>query len=272
MTRRRICFPPAGRHSTMSRISTGSPTAQALLDRLAPHVERAGAIFDSLSPDERGQLSNDPDILKRELGQMGFADPAAAARHVGDWRSGKARSLRSPPAQQAFEAMLPDLMQAIAAGTDPGHALNRLSDIVERLSSGVNFFRLLEARPELARPTRQGPGPCARACRPARAKAAIVRRPVRCVELRDAAGPGGLRGASRRGDAWPALRRRRSIGCGAWSTNAASRSAFSSSTAAATRSKSPRAMRGSPKARSSRSAGPPRRSSPRRTAHFPTAS
>ncbi len=128
----------------------GLADGQALLDRLAPHVERAGAIFDSLSPDERGQLSNDPDILKRELGQMGFADPAAAARHVGDWRSGKARSLRSPPAQQAFEAMLPDLMQAIAAGTDPGYALNRLSDIVERLSSGVNFFRLLEARPELA--------------------------------------------------------------------------------------------------------------------------
>jgi glutamate-ammonia-ligase adenylyltransferase len=42
-------------------------------------------------------------------------------------------------------------MQAIAVGADPGHALNRLSDIVERLSSGVNFFRLLEARPTLAR-------------------------------------------------------------------------------------------------------------------------
>ena len=47
--------------------------------------------------------------------------------------------------------MLPGLMQAIAAGSDPNHALNRLSDIVERLSSGVNLFRLLEARPPLAR-------------------------------------------------------------------------------------------------------------------------
>jgi glutamate-ammonia-ligase adenylyltransferase len=51
----------------------------------------------------------------------------------------------------AFESMLPGLLQAIAAGADPAHALNRLSDIVERLSSGVNFFRLLEARPALAR-------------------------------------------------------------------------------------------------------------------------
>jgi glutamate-ammonia-ligase adenylyltransferase len=47
--------------------------------------------------------------------------------------------------------MLPELLRAIAAGADPDRALNRLGDIVERLSSGVNFFRLLEARPHLAR-------------------------------------------------------------------------------------------------------------------------
>ena len=129
----------------------GLNDGSALLQRLQPQVERAGEIFDSLSPGRRGQLSNDPDILLRELAHLGFADPATAARHVGQWRSGKARSLRSPAAQHAFEAMLPGLLQAIAAGTDPEHALNRLSDIVERLSSGVNFFRLLEARPPLAR-------------------------------------------------------------------------------------------------------------------------
>jgi glutamate-ammonia-ligase adenylyltransferase len=122
----------------------------ALVAELRPHVEQAGGIFDSLAPDERGVLSNDPDILKSELAGLGFADPARAARHVAHWRSGKARSLRSPAARQAFEAMLPSLLPAIVAGATPDHALNRLSDIVERLSSGVNFFRLLEARPELA--------------------------------------------------------------------------------------------------------------------------
>ncbi len=128
----------------------GLANASELLDLLKPHVERVGAIFDSLAPDERRQLSNDPDILLHELRDLGFDDPDTAARHVADWRSGKARALRSPPASQAFEAMLPGLLHAIAAGADPGHALNRLSDIVERLSSGVNFFRLLEARPALA--------------------------------------------------------------------------------------------------------------------------
>jgi glutamate-ammonia-ligase adenylyltransferase len=128
----------------------GLESGAQLIEELRPHVDRVGEIFDSLAPDERKQLSNDPDILRRELGELGFAEPAAAARHVAHWRSGKARSLRTPAAQHAFEAMLPGLLQAIAVGADPDHALNRLSDIVERLSSGVNFFRLLEARLPLA--------------------------------------------------------------------------------------------------------------------------
>jgi [glutamine synthetase] adenylyltransferase / [glutamine synthetase]-adenylyl-L-tyrosine phosphorylase len=128
----------------------GLRTGPELIGLLRPSIERAGEIFDSLSPEDRRQLSNDPDILRRELTEIGFNEPDAAARHVAHWRSGKARSLRTPAAQQAFEAMLPSLLQAIAAGADPDHALNRLSDIVERLSSGINLFRLLEARPPLA--------------------------------------------------------------------------------------------------------------------------
>lgn len=127
----------------------GLENGAELLDLLRPHVERAGALFDGLAPETSGRLSNDPDILLEELRTIGFSDPAAAARRIADLRSGRARSLRSPTAQTAFEAMLPGLLSAIAAGPDPEHALNRLSDIVERLSSGVNLYRLLEARPKL---------------------------------------------------------------------------------------------------------------------------
>ena len=129
----------------------GVASGGALLDLLQPHVEQTGAIFDSLAPEISTGLSNDPVILREELSSLGFQDAEAAMRHIADWRSGKARSLRSPAAQQAFEAMLPSLLRAIAVGADPGRALNRLADIVERLSSGVNLFRLLEARPALAR-------------------------------------------------------------------------------------------------------------------------
>lgn len=128
----------------------GEADGEALLRMLAPHVEAIGLSFDGLVSSDETRLSNDPDRLRAELTAQGWPEPEEAARRVADWRTGKARSLRSPAARQAFEAMLPGLMPRIAAAPEPMRALNRFSDIVERLSSGVNFFRLLEARPALA--------------------------------------------------------------------------------------------------------------------------
>ena len=158
---------------------------------------------------------------------MGFADPEAAARHVVDWRSGKARSLRSPAAQQAFEAMLPGLLQAIAAGADPHHALNRLGDIVERLSTGVNFFRLLQARPALARLLAK-----ILAHAPALADQ-LARRPELFEGLFDASSfempppAEEFAGAARRRRCAAIPTTSRSTACGGWSTSGASRSASS---------------------------------------------
>ena len=129
----------------------GLASGEALIETLRPHVEFVSAKFDGLSPDRGSSLSNDPDLLADELAAMGFADVGMVTRMIGGWRSGQVRSLRSPAARGAFEAMLPILLSAIADGPDPGHALNRFSDIVERLSSGVNLYRLLEAQPALAR-------------------------------------------------------------------------------------------------------------------------
>ena len=129
----------------------GLASGARLIEMLRPHVERAEGLFNSLAPDREGRLSSDPDILADELRGIGFGDPEPALRRIGDWRSGKARSLRSPAARTAFEAMLPALLREVASGPDPERALNRLSDIVERLSSGINLYRLLEARPQLAR-------------------------------------------------------------------------------------------------------------------------
>ncbi len=128
----------------------GSESAAAFLGLLAPHVEAVGVQFDALVSDRDERLSNDPDILRSELTNMGFEEVEEAFRRVADWRSGRARSLRSPPAREAFEAMLPTLMRSVAAGPDPIRSLNRFGDIVDKLSSGVNLYRLLGARPKLA--------------------------------------------------------------------------------------------------------------------------
>ena len=128
----------------------GRAGAEELLAMLAPHVEAVGIQFDGLVSDREERLSNDPDILRQELAAMGFAEVEEAFRRVGDWRSGRSRSLRSPAALSAFEGMLPTLMKAVAAGPDPISALNRFGDIIDKLSSGVNLYRLLGARPKLA--------------------------------------------------------------------------------------------------------------------------
>jgi glutamate-ammonia-ligase adenylyltransferase len=128
----------------------GMEDGPALVDWLRPHVEAVGAQFDSLISEREERLSNDPDILRKELTAMGFADVDEAYRRVQDWRSGRSRSLRSSAARAAFEQMLPNLMNAVGTGPDPVRALNRFSDVVDKLSSGVNLYRLLAARPRLA--------------------------------------------------------------------------------------------------------------------------
>jgi glutamate-ammonia-ligase adenylyltransferase len=129
----------------------GLQSGRDLLAALEPHVTAVGERFDVLVSETSDCLSSDPLILRKELQKLGFTAVEQPAARIADWRSGRARALRSPAAQSAFEAMLPTMMRAIAAGPDPNHALNRFADIVERLSSGVNLFRLLEARPLLAR-------------------------------------------------------------------------------------------------------------------------
>jgi glutamate-ammonia-ligase adenylyltransferase len=129
----------------------GCPDGTALLDTLRPHVERVGALYDGLDPPEDGRLPSDQDALVAALAQAGFDDAKAAAQRITGWRGGGARSLRSPAAQEALEAVLPHLVTALGRAPDPLMALNRFDDVVSRLPSAINLFRLLEARPQLAR-------------------------------------------------------------------------------------------------------------------------
>jgi len=127
----------------------GLPDGAALLDLLRPHVERVSALYDRLGGGATPRLPQGGDALTAALGAAGFADPAAARARIEDWRSGKARSLRTPAAREAFEAMLPALVEAFAGASDPLRAMNRFGDLVEKLPSGINLYRLLEARPAL---------------------------------------------------------------------------------------------------------------------------
>ena len=133
---------------TVARLH-GLEDGAALLDLLRPHVERVAAIYDTLDEGEIDRLPESEAALERALTGAGFAEPGAARARIEGWRSGKVRSLRTNAAREPFEAMLPELIAAFGASPDPMAALNRFDDLILKLPTGVNFYRLLEARPAL---------------------------------------------------------------------------------------------------------------------------
>jgi glutamate-ammonia-ligase adenylyltransferase len=129
----------------------GLADGDALLDLLVPHVDAVGRIYDGLEPETPSGFSADPALLETELAHAGFADPVAARARIEGWRDGKVRAVRTPAALTALEAVMPALISALAGAPEPDAALNRFDGLVSRLPSAVNLFRLLEARPALAR-------------------------------------------------------------------------------------------------------------------------
>jgi glutamate-ammonia-ligase adenylyltransferase len=128
----------------------GLGDGDALLDLLRPHVRWVGANYDKLvRGDSDRRLSQDPELLAEQIAAMGFPQSDAPLARIARWRDGSVRALRSAAAREALEELLPGLMATLAAAPDPVTALNRLADMIDRLPSAINFFKLLAARPAL---------------------------------------------------------------------------------------------------------------------------
>jgi glutamate-ammonia-ligase adenylyltransferase len=129
----------------------GLPDGTALIDLLRPDVERVGEIYDALDGEPVQHVPRDPDALEAHLTDAGFADATAARTRIELMRAGKSRALRTPVAQEALEAMMPTLIAALGRAPDPNDAFGRFDDLVIGLPTALNLFRLLHARPALAR-------------------------------------------------------------------------------------------------------------------------
>ncbi|WP_277315375.1 bifunctional [glutamine synthetase] adenylyltransferase/[glutamine synthetase]-adenylyl-L-tyrosine phosphorylase [Sphingomonas sp. AOB5] len=123
----------------------------ALIASLRPHVDRVGRVYDDLAGDGSERLSGDTDTLQQRLAEAGFPDPANALRLIETWRGGGYPALRTSTAREALESVLPGLIQAMGEAPDPAHAIARFDAMLAKLPSAINFFRLLEAQPALAR-------------------------------------------------------------------------------------------------------------------------
>jgi glutamate-ammonia-ligase adenylyltransferase len=127
----------------------GLASGEALLGLIERPVGRCGALYDGLAGQGEQRVPINPERLESHLAAAGFDDPVSARLRIEGWRGGKARSLRTAAAGEAFEAMLPVLIDAFGKAPDPMRAMNRFDDVVTRLPTGVNFYRLLGARPGL---------------------------------------------------------------------------------------------------------------------------
>ena len=132
----------------------GLPDGAALVAELAAITEQVGSRFDALieqTSDAAGGAGGEPAprSVAEQLEGTGFSDPQAVARRVEGWRDGQVRALRSEAALAAFEVIRGPLLHALAAAPDPDRALARWEAFLVNISSGINLFRLLEARPGL---------------------------------------------------------------------------------------------------------------------------
>ena len=130
----------------------GLKDGAGLIALLQPVVERVGAVYDGLAGDEDERQRRFPEErlpLEDQLQTMGYADSSAVAQRIARWRSGQLRAIRSSSAREAFEIILPKIMDALIRAPDPEAALARFDNMIESLPSAVNFFHLLDARPGL---------------------------------------------------------------------------------------------------------------------------
>jgi glutamate-ammonia-ligase adenylyltransferase len=133
----------------------GLPDGAALVEELRALTQGTSAIFADLIglPEaKRTPLSPEPMPVKdngERLGTLGFDKARELADRVATWRDGRYQTLRSDQALAAFDELTPALLEALAASDDPMRALTRWEGLLERASSVVTLFRLLNAEPEL---------------------------------------------------------------------------------------------------------------------------
>jgi glutamate-ammonia-ligase adenylyltransferase len=121
--------------------------AAALVNHVASLCAPVARQFDALIDDEdRGRLHP---VAALVPGPQQAAHADRIAMRLERWRGGRLRILRSDAARAAFDAIEPTLVAGLLAAPEPDRALIRLERFLERLPSGINLFRLLEARPAL---------------------------------------------------------------------------------------------------------------------------
>ncbi|MBC7521494.1 MAG: glutamine-synthetase adenylyltransferase, partial [Sandarakinorhabdus sp.] len=128
---------------------SGAKSWAAVEARLLAITEPVATAYDRLiaaaAPEAHAIPADAAPWLKRH--HPGIARLAAPL--ITRWRTGSIRALRSEPAREAFETVLPALVAGIANAADPPAPATRLDGFLAALPQGAQFFALLKANPRL---------------------------------------------------------------------------------------------------------------------------
>lgn len=118
-----------------------------LVEELQSVTDRVAAAYDRLLDVGGHSGSAIAPTFEGQIDSFGDAESEQLAQRIASWRDGRYQSLRSTAALNAFDAIIPSLIEAFAHADDPERALIRWEGVLANASSAINLFRLLEARP-----------------------------------------------------------------------------------------------------------------------------
>jgi len=90
----------------------------------------------------------DPETL-RTLKGLGFMDPSSVDAAVRRWHHGRYRSTRNTDARQILTELMPNILTALAATTNPDEAFHNFDEFLERLPAGIQLFSMFRSNPHL---------------------------------------------------------------------------------------------------------------------------
>jgi len=137
----------------------GCPGPAAFTEALERQMARVRAryaeVFEAVPEAPPGTVTldltgmDDPPATVAALQAMGFANTSGMIATLRGWRAGRLRALRSERARELLSRMLPDLLEALAAQSDPDAAFNRFDQLLSRLPAGVQILSMFQRNPAL---------------------------------------------------------------------------------------------------------------------------
>ena len=145
----------------LARFATflGCPGTEALAALLATHMARVrtryAEVFATVPAPETTTPSLDlsgrdiPPATTERLHAMGFHNTAGMVATLRGWQAGRLRALRSTRARELMDAVLPALLAALSAQSDPDAAFARFDAMLSRQPAGVQLLSMIQRHPGL---------------------------------------------------------------------------------------------------------------------------